>query len=41
MPAICSSTAAKFSSDGTGAASFTGLPLWRLIRFFGMLHFPS
>jgi hypothetical protein len=43
MPAICSSTAAKLSSDGfsTGAASFTGLLLWGLIRFLRMLDFLS
>jgi len=43
MRAICSSTAAKFSSDGfsTGAASFTGLLLWDLIRFLRMLDFLS
>jgi hypothetical protein len=43
MPAICSSTAAKFSSDGssTGATSFTGLPLWDLIGFLRMLDFLS
>jgi len=43
IPAIWSSTAAKFSSvgDGTGATSFSGLPLRRLIRFLRMLDFPS
>jgi hypothetical protein len=43
MPAISTSTAANFSSDGssTGATSFTGLPLQRLIRFLRMLDFPS
>ena len=43
MLAISTSTAAKFSSDGdgTGATSFTDLPLWRLIDFLRMLDFPS
>jgi hypothetical protein len=43
MPAICSSIDANFSTDGssTGAASFTGLPLWRLIGFLRMLDFLS
>jgi len=43
IAAIRSNTAAKFSSDwdGTGATSFAGLPLWRLIGFLRMLDFPS
>ncbi len=43
MPAISTSTAANFSSDGssTGATSSTGLLLWDLIRFVRMLDFPS
>jgi hypothetical protein len=43
MPAISTGTATKFSSDGdgTGATSFTGLPLWALIRFVRMLDFLS
>jgi len=43
MPAISTSTAANFSSDGssTGAASFTGLSLWRVIRFLLMPDFLS
>jgi hypothetical protein len=43
MPAICTSTAAKLSSDGssTGATSFAGLLRSDLIRFLRMLDFPS
>ena len=43
MAAISRSTAANFSSDGssTGVRSFTGLPLWGLIRLVRMLDFPS
>src|SRR5207245_66351 len=43
MRAISKSTAANFSSNGssTGAASFTGLPWWRLIGFLRMIRFLS
>jgi hypothetical protein len=43
MRAICSSTAAKFSSDesSTGKPSSAGLPWWRLIGFLRMLDFLS
>jgi len=43
LPAICSSTAAKLSSDGdgSGATSLAGLPWWGLIGFLRMIDFPS